>query len=256
MYCKLPTNSKQLPAFPLEAVPGIEPRPQRWEARVLPLCHRGPRSWFIEFSLKFNGKVIFALTRPHHELFVDTSLTGVGAIWENNVYGASCHMAATAQLSISQLEMLNVLISLRLFAAAWQHKSVCVHIDNKAAVFSLQRGKIKNEFMQSIARSVWLVAASYDISLSFEHVPGSSNNKADMLSRLFQSVNSFKNVQQFKDCVCWTIDGYTCSTQMSWCMCAFCCIFRFTSGQTYITGLPQNSSCPQTSHSFCLHFKV
>ena len=23
---------------------GIEPRPQRWEARVLPLCHRGPPS--------------------------------------------------------------------------------------------------------------------------------------------------------------------------------------------------------------------
>ena len=42
LYCKLPTNSKQLPAFPLEAVPGIKPRPQRWEARVLPLCHRGP----------------------------------------------------------------------------------------------------------------------------------------------------------------------------------------------------------------------
>ena len=42
LYCKLPTNSKQLPAFPLEAVPGFEPRPQRWEARVLPHCHRGP----------------------------------------------------------------------------------------------------------------------------------------------------------------------------------------------------------------------
>ena len=42
LYCKLPTNSKQLPAFPLEAMPGTEPRPQRWEARVLPLCHRGP----------------------------------------------------------------------------------------------------------------------------------------------------------------------------------------------------------------------
>ena len=46
LYCKLPTNGKQLPAFPLEAVPGIEPRPQRWEARVLPLCHRGPRYLF------------------------------------------------------------------------------------------------------------------------------------------------------------------------------------------------------------------
>ena len=42
LYCKLRTNGKQLPAFPLEAVTGIKPRPQRWEARVLPLCHRGP----------------------------------------------------------------------------------------------------------------------------------------------------------------------------------------------------------------------
>ena len=42
VYCKLPTNGKQLPAFPLKTVTGIEPRPQRWEARVLPLCHRGP----------------------------------------------------------------------------------------------------------------------------------------------------------------------------------------------------------------------
>ena len=42
VYCKLPTNGKQLPAFPLKAVTGIEPRPQRWKARVLPLCHRGP----------------------------------------------------------------------------------------------------------------------------------------------------------------------------------------------------------------------
>ena len=42
LYCKLPTNSKQLPAFPLNAVPGTEPQPQRWEARVLPLCHCSP----------------------------------------------------------------------------------------------------------------------------------------------------------------------------------------------------------------------
>ena len=42
LYCKLPTNGKQLPAFPLEAMTGIEPRPQRWEERVLPLCHCGP----------------------------------------------------------------------------------------------------------------------------------------------------------------------------------------------------------------------
>ena len=37
LYCKLPTDGKQLPAFPLEAVPGTEPWPQRCKARVLPL---------------------------------------------------------------------------------------------------------------------------------------------------------------------------------------------------------------------------
>ena len=52
LYCKLPTNGKQLPAFPLEAVPGIKPPPQRWEARVLPLCHRGPpMSQYVRYIL-------------------------------------------------------------------------------------------------------------------------------------------------------------------------------------------------------------
>ena len=49
LYCKLPTIGKQLPAFPLEAVPGIVPRPQRWEARVLPLCHHGPLFTFKDY---------------------------------------------------------------------------------------------------------------------------------------------------------------------------------------------------------------
>ena len=34
LYYKLPTNGKQLPAFPHRALTGIEPRPQRREARV------------------------------------------------------------------------------------------------------------------------------------------------------------------------------------------------------------------------------
>ena len=52
LYCKLPTNGKQLPAFPLEAMTGIEPRPQRWETRVLPLCLRGPSQHYGEILNK------------------------------------------------------------------------------------------------------------------------------------------------------------------------------------------------------------
>ena len=42
LYCKLPANGKQLPAFQLEVRLGTKLRSQRWEARVLSLCHRGP----------------------------------------------------------------------------------------------------------------------------------------------------------------------------------------------------------------------
>ena len=31
LYCKLPTNGKQLSAFPLEAMPETNPWPQRWD---------------------------------------------------------------------------------------------------------------------------------------------------------------------------------------------------------------------------------
>ena len=52
LYCKLLTNGKQLPSFPHKALTGIEPRPQRWEARVLPLYHRGPSHSNKDFELK------------------------------------------------------------------------------------------------------------------------------------------------------------------------------------------------------------
>ena len=37
LYCKLPTNFKQLPAFTLEVRLASKLRCRRWEARVLPL---------------------------------------------------------------------------------------------------------------------------------------------------------------------------------------------------------------------------
>ena len=48
LYCKLPTNGKQLPAFPLEVGLGFKLRSKRWEARVLPLCHCGPREALLK----------------------------------------------------------------------------------------------------------------------------------------------------------------------------------------------------------------
>ena len=79
LYCKLPTNGKKLPAFPHRALTGIEPRPQRWEARVLPLCHRGP-------SLRYNPdkvlKIKVGTARAHHDVSLLQSLISVPAKYQ------------------------------------------------------------------------------------------------------------------------------------------------------------------------------
>ena len=64
LYCKLPTNGKQLPAFPLEAVPGTEPRPQRWEERVLIKLNK-------LFILKINSIADVIPASFEKSLFVD-----------------------------------------------------------------------------------------------------------------------------------------------------------------------------------------
>ena len=63
LYCKLPTNGKQLAAYPLEAMLGTKPRPQRWEARVLLLCHRGPCIYGRVSNLKFTRNRKFATSK-------------------------------------------------------------------------------------------------------------------------------------------------------------------------------------------------
>ena len=76
LYCKLLTNGKQLPAFPLEAVPGSEPRPQRWEVRVLPLCHHGP------LYVGFKSKTVDTLTYSTHKY--PNAVNVVANVWKTN----------------------------------------------------------------------------------------------------------------------------------------------------------------------------
>ena len=76
MYCKLLTNGKQLPAFPLKAITGIEPRPQRWEVRVLPLCHCGPALQPIQRKIERGKKSSIILS------FSVYFLTDIGSVYK------------------------------------------------------------------------------------------------------------------------------------------------------------------------------
>ena len=61
-FCTVNCRPTELPAFPLEAMLGIEPLPQRWVARVLPLCHHGPSAPQV-FTMIVKEVKLVALSR-------------------------------------------------------------------------------------------------------------------------------------------------------------------------------------------------
>ena len=164
-------------------------------------------SWFVQFLTKFNGVVMFQDVRHTFNVYVNASLSGMGACWDNNVHAVTRHLSATWNLSITQLEMLNVLIALRTFGKIWANESVVINIDNKAAMYALKYGKIRDPFMQSISRSIWLVAASKDIQMDFVHIVGSNNTKADIMSRVFENNWNHEGMNLFVDYVWWQVNG-------------------------------------------------
>ena len=73
----------------------------------------------------------------------------VCAFWYNNVY--------VWHLNITQIEMLNVLIALRMFCDTWCHKSLCMYIDKTADMLSREFQSVENpKYVEKhFSDSVW-----------------------------------------------------------------------------------------------------
>ena len=89
---------------------------------------------------------MFQHGRLEIQVYVDASLPGMGAWWENNAYVMSRHLSAKWRLSITQLEMLNVLVLFRTFGCMWVSQDNHVHIDNQAVVHALNHGKTRQVY--------------------------------------------------------------------------------------------------------------
>jgi hypothetical protein len=88
-----------------------------------------------------------------------------------------------AKDNIAYWEAINVLLALRTWAHILRNKKVCIMCDNQAAVSIFNTSRGTDMTLQAIARNIWLLAASHDMRLQFEHIPGEQNCVADLLSR-------------------------------------------------------------------------
>ena len=67
---------------------------------------------------------MFDDAKPHVEVFLDVCLIGFDTYWERKAYTVSYNYQATTSMSITQLEMFNVLIALKIFEDTWHDKKI------------------------------------------------------------------------------------------------------------------------------------
>ena len=127
-------------------------------------------NWFCTFLKQFNGVVYYDPRSIQAELHLDACLTGMGGIFENQ-----CHALPIPknfnQYSIVHLEMLNIVVALKIWAAQWCYKKLRIKCDNMAVVGVLTFGKTKDSILATCARNVWLLSAMFNISIHIEHIP-------------------------------------------------------------------------------------
>ena len=86
-----------------------------------------------------------------------------------------------------ELEMLNVVVSLRVWSQYWSNNTLLVHSDNIAVVQIINNNKTRNNFLAACMRNLWLIMARFNISIQAVHIPGKLNRVADILSRWYES---------------------------------------------------------------------
>ena len=100
--------------------------------------------------------------------------------------------------NIATLEMLNILVTIRVWKESWANTSVRVACDNEAVVKVLNSGQLG-----AIARNIFMAASSKDINLHVIHIPGKQNQVADLLSRWQGSEIDKSNLKKYKKNVTW-----------------------------------------------------
>ena len=130
--------------------------------------------WFSTFLTSFNGVTMYDRRPVNGIVYLDASLTGLGACYNNLVYTLPIPPGFN-NYTIVHLEMLNVLVALKLWAHLWADKRVKLYCDNQAVVQVLSTGNTRDTVLGACARNIWLITAMYNISIDFTHIVGTQN---------------------------------------------------------------------------------
>ena len=144
-------------------------------------------NWFNTFLLKFNGTAKYVHTNVNkiETLAKDACLQGVPTPEKNYIYAAALPsgLRNNVNLSITNFEMINIIVVIKLWGSDWSHQKVILKTNNMAGVNICNSGYTRDQYLASIIRNIWLLTSEYDICLKVVHIAGKQNIIADLLSR-------------------------------------------------------------------------
>ena len=92
-------------------------------------------------------------------------MISAGLTWGNYVYSASIPDQLVNTYSITQYEMYNVVIALKIWAWDWENKKICIYCDNESTVKVCNKAATHDAFLNRCLHKIWLVASTHNITL-------------------------------------------------------------------------------------------
>ena len=80
-------------------------------------------NWFRVFLKQYNGLTFFNNKPVDFQVYLDASLSGLGGVFDPSVYALPLGIELQ-HFHITQLEMLNVVVALKVWSKLWADKKV------------------------------------------------------------------------------------------------------------------------------------
>ena len=110
-------------------------------------------SWFNTFLSVFNDVTYYDKKVPSAQVHLDACLTGLGGHFDSMVYALEIPMGYN-KYDICQLEMINIVVALKIWANHWKKKKNHIFCDNIAVVQVLNTGKARDSVLATCTRNI------------------------------------------------------------------------------------------------------
>ena len=117
--------------------------------------------WFLTFLPQVQWHSLLWSYKISRWIQLDASMNGLGAQF-NNAFFAIHLPRGYLQMDIVHLEMLNILVTVRVWKHVWV-TNILIHCDNRTVVSVLNSSKTRENILRALGRNIFMEAGEADI---------------------------------------------------------------------------------------------